>query len=274
MRPDIDDVQPHEGRQADGRFHVVGEDEEGTACGNYAAVQSHTVHDAGHGELADAHLEELSGEVAFGEGFRLFEEAVRLVRVAEVGRGDYHVAYLFREYAQHLGGCRPRSDILAGVYRIEIYLGEFAAEEGIELSGEFRTFTAPFGLLFLHPGHPVVQLFRTCLVQFAALREDGERVVGIAAEVADGCGDVCTGSRERLSVGRYLVLETFAVRSAGPFPHDGPADDEGGAFGLPARCSQRFAYLVGVVTVYADDVPAPCTVFACDVLVHDLLDSG
>ena len=52
--PRVDDVAPGERGQADGRAHVVGEDEEGPAHGQHAAVQGHAVHDRPHGELADA----------------------------------------------------------------------------------------------------------------------------------------------------------------------------------------------------------------------------
>ena len=85
VRPDVNYVQLHERSQSDGRLHVVRKDEEGAADGQDAAVQRHAVHHAGHRQLADAHLQELPREVALGEGVRVLEEAVRLVRVAEVG---------------------------------------------------------------------------------------------------------------------------------------------------------------------------------------------
>ena len=85
VRPDIDHVQLHERGQSDGRLHVVRKDEEGAADGQDAAVQRHAIHHAGHRQLTDAHLQELPREVALGEGVRVLEEAVRLVRIAEVG---------------------------------------------------------------------------------------------------------------------------------------------------------------------------------------------
>ena len=48
-------------------------------------MQRHAVHHASHRQLTDAHLQELPREVALGEGVRVLEEAVRLVRIAEVG---------------------------------------------------------------------------------------------------------------------------------------------------------------------------------------------
>ena len=56
--PDKLDGHLHEGGQAHGGFHVVGEDEEGGAGGDDAAVQVHADAHAGHGELAHAGLEE------------------------------------------------------------------------------------------------------------------------------------------------------------------------------------------------------------------------
>ena len=103
VRPDIDHVQLHERSQSDGRLHVVRKDEEGAADGQDAAVQRHAVHHAGHRQLTDAHLQELPREVALGKGVRMLEEAVRLVRVAEVGGGDDHVLHLLRIERQHGG---------------------------------------------------------------------------------------------------------------------------------------------------------------------------
>ena len=101
VRPDIDHVQVHQCREADGRLHVVREDEEGAAGRNHAAVQCHTVHDAGHRQLRHAGLEEFAAEIALREGFGLFQEAVGLVRIRQVGRSDDHVLHPLGQYAQH-----------------------------------------------------------------------------------------------------------------------------------------------------------------------------
>ena len=48
--------------------------------------------------LRPAGLQERAGEIIGCERVCLFEEAVGLVAVGEVGRGYYHVAYFFGEY--------------------------------------------------------------------------------------------------------------------------------------------------------------------------------
>ena len=53
---DVDDMQAHQRRQPDRRAHVVGEDQEGRAEGNGAAVGGHAVDDRAHRVLAHAEV--------------------------------------------------------------------------------------------------------------------------------------------------------------------------------------------------------------------------
>ena len=56
VRPHEDRVDAHEGGQAHGRAHVVGEDHEGPAVGAGQAVQGDAVEDAAHGVLAHSEV--------------------------------------------------------------------------------------------------------------------------------------------------------------------------------------------------------------------------
>ncbi len=60
---DVDDRRFHQRRQANGRPHVVGEDQERAAIGTHAAVQGHAVEDAAHGVFAHAEANVAAGEV-------------------------------------------------------------------------------------------------------------------------------------------------------------------------------------------------------------------
>ena len=57
-------------------------------------MQRHTDTEAGHRQLSDARLEEGTAEVPTGEGVRLLEEAIGLIRVRQVSRGYDHILYL------------------------------------------------------------------------------------------------------------------------------------------------------------------------------------
>ena len=57
VTPRVDDVRPTEGGEADGRAHVVGEDEERASDGQHATVQRHAVHGGTHGVLTHPVIE-------------------------------------------------------------------------------------------------------------------------------------------------------------------------------------------------------------------------
>ena len=104
VRPDELHRQFHQRRQAHRRLHVVGEDEEGGADGDHAAVQRHPVGQRRHRQLGHADLEELAREVALPEDRGALEEPVGLVAVGQVGRRDDHVVDALRVLGEHLRG--------------------------------------------------------------------------------------------------------------------------------------------------------------------------
>ena len=61
VREDVDDVQAHQRRQPDRRPHVVGEDQEGRAVADEAAVRRQAVDDRAHRMLAHAEVEVAAG---------------------------------------------------------------------------------------------------------------------------------------------------------------------------------------------------------------------
>ena len=75
----------HKGSHTDGRLHIVGKYEEGTASRDNTTVQIHTDADASHRQLGNTSLEESAREVVCLEVVCVLEEAVGLVAVAEVG---------------------------------------------------------------------------------------------------------------------------------------------------------------------------------------------
>ena len=101
MCPDELDRLFHQGSHTDGRFHVIGEDKEGTASGNYTSVQRHTDADTSHGQLCYTGLEEGTTEVTFYQRMGLFQETVGLVGVGEVGRSTDHILYLSSQNTQY-----------------------------------------------------------------------------------------------------------------------------------------------------------------------------
>ena len=60
-------------------LHIVREYEEGTASRDDTAVESHTVHNACHGELGNTCLEEVTTEVTLSKCLSLLQEAVGLI---------------------------------------------------------------------------------------------------------------------------------------------------------------------------------------------------
>ena len=93
----------------------------------HAAVQDDAVHYGGHGQFADAGVQEGSGEIAGPQCRGLFQEAVGLVAVGQVGRSDNHIADVSGQITQHVG--RGRACCHAGLvhHLAEIQFGQAAA---------------------------------------------------------------------------------------------------------------------------------------------------
>ena len=272
VRPDVDHMQAHQRREAHGGLHIIGEDEERAADGDHAAVQRHAVHHAGHRQLRDARLEEFTGEIALRERLGLLQKSVGLVRVRQVGRSDDHVVDLLGIDAQHRSRSGARGHPGLHLDGLIVDLGEFARKEIVELARQVLVLGPPRlldgGLL----GGPLLQCLAALGEDLAALLEDGERILRIAAQILHRSGEIGSGGRQRLAVGRNLVLETLPGGTFGTLAHDRTADDERRTLRFALGGDERLADLVDVVSVDRQHVPTPCLVFHGHVLGHHLID--
>ena len=274
VRPDVDHMQAHQRREAHGGLHIIGEDEERAADGDHAAVQRHAVRNAGHRQLRDARLEEFPAEIALRERLGLLQVTVGLVRIRQVGRSHDHVVDLLGEDAQHRRRCGARSHVGLHLDGLVVDFGKFARKEIVEFARQLLMLRAPRlldgGLL----RGPLLQRLATFGEDLAALLEDGERILRIAAQVLHRSGEIGPGGRQRLAVGRDFVFETLSGGAFGALAHDGMADDERRTLGLALGGDQRLADLIDVVPVDRQHVPAPCLVLHGHVLGHHLVDLG
>ena len=89
---------------------------------------------------------------------------------------------------------------------------------------------------------PYAKRFAALGEGFEALGENSERIVRIPAQILHRGGEVGTGRRERLPVGRNLVFEALAGGTFGTLAHDRAADG--------VRGNERLADFVDVVSVH------------------------
>src|SRR5260370_38413324 len=82
MGEDEDRAQPHERGEPEAVARIIGEDEEGAAERDIAAMESDAVDDGGHAELAHAVMQEVA---ALAAGDRAARLPVREVRSSEAG---------------------------------------------------------------------------------------------------------------------------------------------------------------------------------------------
>ena len=104
VRPDELHGHLHQGSHSDGGLHVIAEDEERAASRYYASMKHHADAAASHRQLGNTCLQEVSAVVVARDDSRAtFQEAVRLVGVAEVGRADNHIGHLLCEEREASG---------------------------------------------------------------------------------------------------------------------------------------------------------------------------
>ena len=75
-------------------------------------MERHTNADASHSEFTYTRLEEATGKVIGCDDMGMFEEAVGLVRVAEIGRRYNHIADMLREEGEGRSRSGTGSDIV------------------------------------------------------------------------------------------------------------------------------------------------------------------
>ena len=164
VSPDILDGEFHEGRDAHGGFHIVGEYEECAASADDTAVEGDTVHHRGHGELGHTCVEEGAREIAFLEGMCLLEEGIGLVGVGEVGRRDNHVADLLGQDSEHVSRSLTRCDVGLVGYGAPVDFGELVVEIAVEFLGQPRVGGLPGCLLLAACFDDGAKLLAACLV--------------------------------------------------------------------------------------------------------------
>ncbi len=237
-------------------------------------MQGHAVHHAGHRELRNACLEELAREVALDERLGLLQITVGLVRVGEVGRGHDHILHPVGVAAQH--GRRGGAGSHVGLH-LDLFVvdhRQVALQEEVELAAQILVLAAPLLLTGGHLLGPALQLQPAPGVDLDRLVEDLERIFGVALQVSHRSGEIGSGRRQRLSVGRHHALVAGSVGRHGPLAHRRATDNQGRTLGLGQCGLQRGTQGVDVMSVRRLDTPAPGTVFHGDVLRIHLIDAG
>jgi len=122
VREDEDGAQLGERREADGRTHVIREDEEGRSVRDVTAVERDPIHDGAHSVLAHAEVERPSGIIDRRLDLeRLPPDAPSLIDVGdrrgtEVGRAPHQPGDGARRCLDHLPRPRTRRERGLGVH--------------------------------------------------------------------------------------------------------------------------------------------------------------
>ncbi len=254
VRHDEDALDFGEGHEADGRAHVVGEDEEGGAVGDECAVVADAGDDGAHAVLADAKVGGAAGVGVFLEGAVVFVPGFG--GGGQVGTAAEDVFdFAHEEFLGFAGGVacglgfgvggplgEAGSDVGGDVFAPEglVEGGFFGVGGGV--AGEE---VVPSGFV----GGPAGAKGSEVGFHFVGHEELG--VFG-PAEVAFGGGDFF--GAKGVGVGFGLALEFGGAKADFGF-----GDDEGGlAFG-DAGFADGGANLVVIVAVNLDDVPVVAT---------------
>ena len=174
VRQHVDDAAPHQRRQADGRTHVVREDEEGGAERDHSAVPRHPAEDRPHPVLAHPEMDVPTPRLRIGEKLTgLFHDRFR--RGGQVRGSARQLRHLRGDRVQHLAGRTPggRRAGLGQERRdpLRPSLGEIAPHPPLPFEGKRRERGGVRGEL-----HPPLLL--RLLPARQRLPEMGEHVVG------------------------------------------------------------------------------------------------
>ena len=272
--PDVDNRLFHEGGEADGGFHVVGEHEEGAAGGDKAAVEGKAGEQGAHGEFGNAGLEEGAAEVSVPEGSGGFEEAVGFIRVGEIRGGDDHIAQVLGEPCQNGGGGGAGGDSFFLRDAGEVEFGEFAGDPAGKFGGVFGVGPGPAGFGGGPFGGGGFFGFDEFGHGFGDAGEGGEGVGWVAAEVGDGFGEVGAGGAEGLAVGGDFFLEGLPLGVQGALSHDGFSHDEGWPVLLRESGIEGSPEGLEVTSIHFNHVPAPGLVLGGGIFGGDFGGGG
>ncbi|CAM5581502.1 hypothetical protein SCYAM73S_04252 [Streptomyces cyaneofuscatus] len=237
--PDVGDRQLHQGGEADGRAHVVAEDQERTAVGAGEALERDAVEDGTHGVLADAEVEraavgvsgEFTGLLPLGHEGRLALHG-GVVAAREVGRAAPQLGEHGCQRGQDVAGGLAGGDALGvGVedgQAVGPAVGELLLQQPVQERGALGVGGAPLlvaglpGAVGLGAPFP----YRTGVFQYVVL--DGEVGVRVEAEQLLGGGDLVVAE------GGTMGLAGVLLGGRGP-ADDRPQQDQGRAAGLALR---------------------------------------
>jgi hypothetical protein len=261
VREHVQHVQALQGREADRRAHVVGEDEEGRAVGNEAAVRGHAVDDRAHRVLAHAEVQvaaRRSGIRRAGAGGRRCVEVAAAFQRGvggriEVGRSAGQLRQLRRDRREDLAAGHARRQALlvgreAGHGRVP-GRGELQAQPALEFGGDVGMGAGqalhPLAPLALEPG---AALERLAEVAQGLFRHEEVRLRG-PAQCLLGLGDILLAERRAVRLVAVLLGRAVAdVRAHG---------DHRRARGLGHAGRERAVDGLDVVAVLdADRLPA------------------
>ncbi len=246
---DVDDRRFHQRRQANGRPHVVGEDQERAAIGTHAAVQGHAVEDAAHGVFAHAEANVAAGEVAPPQVAGPLQ--VGLVRWRQVARTAQQRRHLGRDGVEndarrHAGGhALARLEQLIHVQgHVELAI-EHVAEQ-LAVVGEGPLIVAPQLLPLAHARRAVAGRLAQ---EVAGLSGHVEGLVGGQAQGLLGQSHLVRPQGFAVGLGRAGAVGAAEADSRA-------AGDERRPLRLGRGLDQRRAHRQRVVPVDARRVPA------------------
>ena len=234
----------------------------------------HAVAEPGHGQLADAGLQERSAKVALGKLLGLLQEPVGLVAVGQVGRRDNQVLHLPGQPTQHVGRGGAGGEVwLVGDF-LEVQGRQLAREEQVELLRQLRIGFRPFLLLGFARGGGFGLLLLGLRIEVGYLGKDDERRRRVAAQVGNGFLERRARLAQRHAVRGALALEAAAIGRQRALAHDGLADDQARLVLFGECLGQGGADLVRVVAVNGRHAPAPGFILLGGVLVRDGVGVG